>query len=79
MAVRMVWQVSRCVDIPVIGVGGITRFQDAIEFFMAGASAIQVGTATLLEPTSCLKILSGIVDFMRENNYLKIADMWIKD
>ncbi len=79
VALRMVWQVARCVDIPVIGIGGITSFKDAIEFFMAGATAIQVGTATLIDPTSSEKILSGIIDFMKENNYLKIADMKIVD
>ncbi len=64
VALRMVWQVARCVQIPVIGIGGITTWQDGVEFLMAGASAIQVGTATLVEPASALRILDGIERFM---------------
>ncbi len=79
VAVRMVWQVARTVKIPVIGIGGISNFQDALEFLMAGASAIQVGTATLVDPGASEKILTGIVDFMVRNNYSSIGELKIRD
>lgn len=62
IAVRMVWQVAKAVNIPVIGLGGIMNGRDAIEFILAGASAIQVGTANFIDPTITLKI----IDFMNE-------------
>ncbi|MBR1964836.1 MAG: dihydroorotate dehydrogenase [Muribaculaceae bacterium] len=62
IAVRMVWQVAKAVNIPVIGLGGIMNGRDAIEFMLAGASAIQVGTANFIDPTVTLKI----IDFMNE-------------
>jgi len=77
IALRMVWQVARATSIPVIGIGGITTWQDAIEFFMAGAKAIQVGTATLVDPGAGEKILHGIVDFMERNNYQSIDELKI--
>ena len=69
VALRMVWQVARCISIPVIGIGGITSAQDALEFLMAGAAAVQLGTATLVDPGAPGKVLSGVVDFMRGNSY----------
>ena len=77
IALRMVWQVARATSIPIIGIGGITTWQDAIEFFMAGARAIQVGTATLVDPGAGEKILQGIVDFMERNNYQSIDELKI--
>lgn len=65
VALYLVWVVSQSVDIPVVGCGGIMTGEDAIEFFMAGASAVQVGTATFTDPQAPLKILDGIRDFMR--------------
>ncbi len=79
VALRMVWQVSRAVSIPVVGIGGITTYEDAIEFLMAGASAIQVGTATLVKPEAGLDILHGLVDFMLQNNYQSIGELKIQD
>ncbi len=79
VALRMVWQVSRTVSIPVIGIGGITTYEDAIEFLMAGASAIQVGTATLVKPVASYDILHGLVDFMLRNNYQSIDELKIRD
>ena len=79
IAVRMVWQVARTVKIPVIGIGGISNFRDALEFLMAGASAVQVGTATLVDPGASEKILTGIVDFMVRNNYSSIGELKIRD
>ncbi len=64
IALRMVWQVARAVEIPVIGIGGISTPSDAIEFFMAGASAIQIGTATLVNPGSAAEVVTGIASFM---------------
>ena len=60
VALRMVWQVAKAVKIPVIGMGGIMNTNDAIEFFLAGASAIQVGTASFIDPQISVKILDGI-------------------
>ncbi len=77
VALRMVWQAARCVDIPVIGVGGITSASDALEFFMAGACAVQVGTATLVDPGAAGRVLQGIVDFMQENHYQSLKELRI--
>jgi len=60
IALRMVWQVSKAVKIPVIGLGGISNATDAIEFLLAGATAIQVGTANFIDPQVCIKIIDGI-------------------
>lgn len=60
VAVRMVWQVYRAVRIPVVGLGGIMNATDAIEFFMAGASAIEIGTANFIDPTVTMKVIDGI-------------------
>ncbi len=67
VAVRMVWQTVQSVGIPVIGIGGISTWEDAIEFLMAGASAVQVGTATLVRPSAAHEITRGIEAFMRSH------------
>jgi dihydroorotate dehydrogenase (NAD+) catalytic subunit len=67
IAVRMVHMVARSVDKPIVGCGGITSGEDAIEMMMAGASAVQVGTATFLNPRAALDILEAVEEFMREN------------
>jgi len=69
IALRMVWQVAKAVQIPVIGMGGIMNATDAIEFFIAGASAIQVGTANFINPAITMEILNGIINFLEEKNY----------
>ena len=79
VALRMVWQVVRSVSIPVIGIGGISDFKDAVEFLMAGAVAVQIGTATLVDPDASKKILSGLIDFMNEHNYLSIGQLVISN
>jgi dihydroorotate dehydrogenase (NAD+) catalytic subunit len=56
----MVWEVTHAVHIPVVGVGGIATWQDALEFIMAGATAVQVGTATFAQPTAMLDIVDGL-------------------
>lgn len=67
VALRMVWQVAKTVKIPVIGIGGIMNANDALEFIMAGASAVQIGTAIFIDPESPLKIISGIEKFLTDN------------
>jgi dihydroorotate dehydrogenase (NAD+) catalytic subunit len=67
VAVRMVYQVSKAINLPIIGLGGIMTGEDAIEFIMAGANAVAVGTANLLDPTATIKILDGIETFMQNN------------
>jgi dihydroorotate dehydrogenase (NAD+) catalytic subunit len=75
VALRMVWQVARNVKIPVIGMGGIMTSTDAIEFILAGASAIQVGTASFIDPLSSLKILKGIELYLEQNNFKCLQDI----
>jgi dihydroorotate dehydrogenase (NAD+) catalytic subunit len=60
IALRMVWEVARAVHIPVVGIGGIATWQDALEFIMAGATAVQIGTATLVQPTAMQGIVDGL-------------------
>ncbi len=74
VALRMVWQVAKAVKVPVIGIGGIMNARDALEFLMAGASAIQVGTANFVDPLASMKILDGIEAYFVENNIRDIAD-----
>lgn len=66
VAVRMVWQVANAVSVPVIGIGGITTAYDALEFIIAGATAVQVGTATLVDPDSLSGIVNGIASFLKK-------------
>ena len=77
IALRMVWQVVRSVDVPVIGIGGITTSNDALEFLMAGAKAVQVGTATLIKPDAALDIQNGIVSYMEEKGISDIKGLHI--
>lgn len=64
VALRMVWQVSHAVKIPVIGIGGITAAEDAIEFFLAGATAIQIGTANFINPRATVEVIDGIKKYL---------------
>lgn len=75
IALRMVWQVANSVKIPVVGMGGIMNATDAIEFFLAGATAIQVGTANFIDPTVTIKILDGIEKYLLENNFSSINEI----
>ena len=75
IALRMVWQVSRAVKIPVIGLGGIMNATDAIEFFLAGASAIQVGTAIFKDPNIPVQIVQGIREYMNRHKLKDINDL----
>jgi dihydroorotate dehydrogenase (subfamily 1) family protein len=69
VALRMVWQTAKAVKIPVIGLGGIMSANDAIEFLLAGASAIQIGTANFIDPCISLKVVEGIENYLDENGY----------
>jgi dihydroorotate dehydrogenase (NAD+) catalytic subunit len=75
IALRMVWQVAKAVKIPVIGIGGIMTTSDALEFILAGASAIQVGTASFIDPQASVKILEGIENFLVEKGYNDIKEI----
>ena len=75
VALRMVYQVAGAVDVPVIGCGGITNAGDAIEFIMAGASAVQVGTANLTSPRAALDVFEGIERFMEDEGIGDIAEL----
>src|SRR4030095_15135868 len=75
IAVRMVYECRRAVKIPVIGMGGIASARDAIEFIVAGAHAVQVGTANFVDPFIWKKLLDGITEYMRRHNISRIADL----
>ncbi len=74
LALRMVYQAARAVKIPVIGIGGIASAEDALEFIIAGARAVQVGTANLYDPGTSLRIVEGILDFCRRKR-LHLSDL----
>ena len=75
VALRMVWQVAKAVQIPVVGLGGITTASDAIEFFMAGASAIEIGTANFLDPAISIQIRNGINQWIDAHGCASIQDI----
>lgn len=75
VAVRCVWQVANAVDIPVIGLGGIMNATDAIEFFMAGASAIEIGTGNFIDPAISVKVAQGINQWLNDHNYTDLKDI----
>ncbi len=75
VAVRMVYQTAQAVKIPVIGMGGIATAEDALEFILAGATAVSVGTANFFNPTATLDILAGIEAYMRENRIEDIREL----
>ena len=75
VAVRMVWQVAKAVKIPVIGLGGIASANDALEFLMAGATAVQIGTANFLDPTVTIKVIDGLQDYLNRHNIKDINEI----
>jgi dihydroorotate dehydrogenase (NAD+) catalytic subunit len=75
IALRMVWQVARAVKIPVIGMGGISCWQDAAEFLLAGASAVQIGTANFVDPLTPLKIIDGLEQYLQNKGLQKITEI----
>lgn len=75
VAVRMVWQVAKAVGIPVVGLGGIMNARDALEFIMAGATAIEVGTANFIDPAVTVKIVDGINEYLNRHNLPDLASI----
>lgn len=75
VAVRCVWQVAKAVRIPVIGLGGIMNAKDAIEFFMAGASAIEIGTANFIDPAITVKVAQGINDWLDQHGCKSVNEI----
>ncbi len=75
VAVRMVYQVAQAVHIPIVGIGGITSTEDALEFIMAGALAVQMGTAIFVDPTAPLKVIDGLADFMEREGVHHLGEL----
>lgn len=75
VALRMVWQVAQAVRIPIIGLGGIADWRDAVEFLMAGASAVQIGTATFIKPTTSINIVTNIHRFLEDKGISSVYDI----
>jgi len=75
VAVRMVWQVARAVRLPIVGMGGIVTAEDALEFLMAGATAVAIGTANFIDPTAALKVLDGLDQYCIENGIADIRQL----
>lgn len=75
IALRMVWQVFHAVKIPVIGMGGICNWEDTIEFILAGATAIQVGTYNFIDPSASVKIVEGIEEYLLRHNIASVTDL----
>jgi dihydroorotate dehydrogenase (NAD+) catalytic subunit len=75
VALRMVWQVSAGVGIPVIGMGGVRDASDAVEFLLAGATAVAVGTANFVDPTTSVRIVDGLLEYCRRHSVPRVAEL----
>lgn len=75
VALRMVWQVAKAVKIPVVGLGGIMNATDAIEFFLAGASAIEIGTANFIDPTVTVTVAQGINEYLDRHGFKSLSEI----
>lgn len=75
IALRMVWQVAKAVKIPVIGLGGIMNARDAIEFMLAGATAVQIGTANFIDPTVTIKVIDGINEYLDRHGFKSVTEI----
>ena len=75
VAVRMVWQVSNAVKIPIIGMGGISTWQDAVEMMIAGASALQIGTVFFSDPYAPIKIAEGMNEYLDKNGIKSVSEL----
>ncbi len=75
VALRMVWQVAKAVRIPVIGLGGIMTATDAVEFLLAGASAVQIGTANFIDPTTTIKVIDGINEYLDRHGCKSVSEI----
>lgn len=78
VALRMVWQTVRAVQIPVIGLGGISGWQDAVEFLLAGATAVQIGTCNFIDPAVSLKVIDGINGYCDKQGFRSVSELKIK-
>jgi dihydroorotate dehydrogenase (NAD+) catalytic subunit len=78
IALRMVWEICEAVSVPVVGMGGIATPSDALEFLMAGAAAIEVGSATFAHPSAMNEIIHGISAYMRQYHVAALADLRIR-
>jgi dihydroorotate dehydrogenase (NAD+) catalytic subunit len=75
IAIRMVWQVAQAIKIPIIGIGGITTADDALQFLMAGATAVQIGTASFVNPRAALDVIEGIENFLRAESIPAVTEL----
>ena len=75
VALRMVWQTVQTVNIPVIGIGGIMNADDALEFMVVGAAAVQIGTANFINPHIAIDVIDGIMKYMQDNQIRKIKEI----
>jgi len=75
VALAMVWKVAKAINFPIIGIGGIMNTQDALEFFLAGACMIQIGTANFVDPQTSVKIVNGLNGYLREKKIKRITDL----
>ena len=75
IALRMVWQVAKAVNIPVVGLGGIMNWRDAVEFLLAGATAIEIGTANFIDPAITVKVVQGIDDYLNRHGFSSVKDI----
>ena len=75
IALRMVWQVAKAVKVPIIGLGGIMNATDAVEFLLAGATAVQIRTANFIDPQITIKVIDGINDYLKRHNYNSVQEI----
>ena len=75
VALRMVWQTYHAVKIPIIGLGGISNWKDAVEFMLAGASAIQIGTYNFVDPTVSIKVIDGLNDYCDRHGFKSVKEL----
>ena len=75
VALRMVWQVFDAVKIPIVGLGGIMNATDAIEFILAGATAVEIGTANFIDPTVTMKVIDGITNYLHRHHFDSVRDL----
>jgi dihydroorotate dehydrogenase (NAD+) catalytic subunit len=79
MALAMVYKTVRAVKIPVIGIGGIASVEDALEFLMAGASAIQIGTANFIDPSITMKVIDGLREYCQQKGWNSLANLKVAE
>jgi len=75
VALRMVWQVAETIDVPVIGMGGIVTAEDAVEFLLAGASAVAVGTANFIDPAATVRMIDGLTEYCHAHEIARVSEL----